>query len=497
MSLTKTQESLKHFKTKSKAFFEKALIAARNMVNVAKAAGVPRDQFVRFVRAGVVLQPRQWMASAAARTCDDEDGPDKIGYGGSRGGGKSHWLFTQLAVDDCQRCPGLKVLLLRKSGKAVKEQVRDLLRLLKGIDYTWTPSAGLGVIEFPNGSRIILGHFKDDKDIDAYLGLEYDVIGIEEATTLSKSKVDDILTCLRTSKPNWRPRAYFTTNPGNIGHQWFKAMFIKPFRDGTETETRFIPATVDDNKFVNKGYRKQLDRLTGWKKKAWKDGDWDIMAGAFFTTFRQSINGKPHHVRPTIEPQKNWRFWLALDYGQNHYTAVGLFAIDGDGIVYLLDEHLERGWLIEHHCDAIKAMLERNGIQRHQIRRIVAGHDVFAKNEDGETIADKYKKHGFRLEHANVERINGAAEILDRLGDIEAVDYNKQPKPILPRLFLHQRCGRTIECLPLLQHDDRRPDDVKKWDCDEEGNGGDDAYDMLRYGVMEAKTISQRASSSW
>lgn len=490
-------KTTKHLKTKSKAFFQKALVAARNMVNVARAAGVPRDQFSNFVRAGVVLQPRQWAASAAARLCDREDGPDKIGYGGARGGGKSHWLFTQLAVDDCQRCPGLKVLLLRKSGKAVKEQVRDLLRLLKGIEYTWTPSAGLGVIEFANGSRIILGHFKDDRDIDAYLGLEYDVIGIEEATTLSQSKVDDILTCLRTSKPNWRPRAYFTTNPGNIGHAWFKALFIVPFRTNSESDTRFISATVDDNKFVNKGYRKQLDRLSGWKKKAWRDGDWDIMAGAFFTTFRQEFEGKPHHVRPSMDPQKSWRYWMALDYGFNHWTMVYLLAADGDGSVYILDEHGARGWLIERHCAAMKAMLERNKIKQHQIRKIVAGHDVFAKDDSGATIADKYKKNGWTLEPATVDRINGAAEILDRLGDLEAIDENKEPAPIAPRLFIHQRCTRLIECLPLLQHDPRRPEDVLKWDCDEQGNGGDDPYDAARYGIMEARNAKFATSASW
>jgi len=37
-----------------------------------------------------------------------------------------------------------------------------------------------------------------------------------------------------------------------------------------------------------------------------------------------------------------------------------------------------------------------------------------------------------------------------------------------------------------MQHDPRRPEDVLKVDCDEEGNGGDDPYDTARYGLMEA-----------
>ena len=81
----------------------------------AYAAGCSPDQVQNFLKAGLVLQPRQLAASAAARLCDAPDGPTAIGYGGARGGGKSHWLLAQMGVDDCQRVPELKCLLLRKA----------------------------------------------------------------------------------------------------------------------------------------------------------------------------------------------------------------------------------------------------------------------------------------------------------------------------------------------------------------------------------------------
>jgi len=68
-------------------------------------AGCPRDQVKNFLRAGVVLQPRQLVASAAARLCDRPDGPTAIGYGGARGGGKSHWLLGQMGADERRRGP--------------------------------------------------------------------------------------------------------------------------------------------------------------------------------------------------------------------------------------------------------------------------------------------------------------------------------------------------------------------------------------------------------
>src|SRR5881397_3375403 len=98
----------------------------------AKEAGCPMDQIANFIRARLVLQPRQLVASAAARLCDTPDGPTAIGYGGARAGGKSFWLLAQMGADDCQRYPGLKCLLLRKVAKANLEHFEDCrLRLFR------------------------------------------------------------------------------------------------------------------------------------------------------------------------------------------------------------------------------------------------------------------------------------------------------------------------------------------------------------------------------
>src|SRR5436309_466771 len=143
-----------------------------------RKAGCPPGQMENFVLAGIVLQPRQLAASAAARLCDSPGGPTAVGYGGARGGGKSHWLLAQMGADDCQRVPGLKCLLLRKVGKANMEHFEDLRqRLFSKLKHEF--SGYRGVLTFANGSRIIAGHFQAEKDIDAYLGLESDVIGSE------------------------------------------------------------------------------------------------------------------------------------------------------------------------------------------------------------------------------------------------------------------------------------------------------------------------------
>jgi phage terminase large subunit len=496
----------------------KAMSERKQFVANAVQAGCPMEQVRNFIQAGIALQERQLAASAAARLCDKPDGPTAVGYGGARGGGKSHWLLAQMGADDCQRVPGLKCLLLRKVGKANMENFEDLRRRLFGkIPHEFT--AYRGVLTFANGSRIIAGHFQSEKDIDAYLGLEYDVIGIEEATTLSSRKHQDITTCCRTSKPNWRPRVYSTTNPGGIGHAWYRAKFIAPFRESRETDTRFIPARVGDNRFNNPEYTKVLQNLTGWQKRAWFDGDWDIAAGQFFTTFRRDV-----HVIDDFDDTRAREWFCALDYGFTHYTVCLLGCTDGDGNLFIVDEHAQRLWLPQRHAAAIKEMLARHGVsatrraepemersnipmspatfwkdgQLHlaskamvqeaaprELTHFVAGADVFSRQSDGTTVAAQYARQGINLRCANTDRVNGWAEILQRFGDVDA--------DIAPTLFIHRRCARLLESLPSLQHDPNRPEDVLKVDADEEGVGGDDAADTLRYLVAtKARVILQR-----
>ena len=460
-------------------------------LNAAVAAGCPADQVRKLIAAQAWLQPRQLVASAAARLCDQANGPTAMGYGGARGGGKSHWLLSQMGADDCQRAPGLKCLLLRKVGKANLEHFEDLRRrLFHRLPHEF--SAFRGVLTFANGSRIIAGHFQNEKDIDAYLGLEYDVIGIEEATTLTSRKYQDISTCCRTSKPNWRPRIYSTTNPGGVGHAWYRARFVAPMLERRETETQFIPARVGDNAFNNPEYRRVLEGLTGWQKRAWLEGDWDIAAGQFFTTLRREV-----HVVEDFDDTRAVEWFAALDYGFAHYTVCLLGCRDGDGNIFVVDEHAERLWLPQRHASAIKAMLARHEVRGVggevrgrkleilDLRRFVAGADVFSRQSDGTTIAAQYAKLGITLRCANTDRINGWAEVLQRFGDVDG--------GVRPTLFIHRRCARLIETLPTLQHDPNRPEDVLKVDADEDGVGGDDTADTLRYLVAtKAREVRQR-----
>ena len=183
-------------------------------------------------------------------------------------------------------------------------------------------------------------------------------------------------------------------------------------------------------------------------------------------------------------------WFAALDYGFAHYTVCLLGCRDGDGNTFIVDEHAERMWLPQRHAAAIKAMIGRwkigdRRLELGDLKRFVAGADVFSRQSDGTTIAAQYAKHGITLRVANTDRINGWAEVMQ--------GYGEPDNGVTPSLYIHKRCARLVETLPALQHDPNRPEDVLKVDADEDGVGGDDAADALRYLVAtKSRTVTQR-----
>ena len=177
---------------------------------------------------------------------------------------------------------------------------------------------------------------------------------------------------------------------------------------------------------------------------------------------------------PSIPP--HWPVWAALDYGLDHPLAFGLLTYDAAmDTVYLAGEHVAAGLLLSAHTTAMDAVLAAWGVSRDRLLGVYAGHDCWAGRDTGaavETIADRFLRLGWPLTRATIDRINGWSALADRLG---------RPPDVRPRLLLDRGCVQTIACLPALAKDPKRPDDVLKM-------GGDDAGDMLRYGVMAAPT---------
>jgi len=263
--------------------------------------------------------------------------------------------------------------------------------------------------------------------------------------------------------------------------------------------TRFIPARVDDNAFINPGYKADLARLTGWQHDAWYEGRWNFAAGQYFRNFSPRL----HVLGADFKPPYGAEWFAAMDYGFTHPTVVLLGCRDDAGTIYVLDEHVERFWIPARHAQAIKSMFGRHEIfcsrdhlrdhllarfpnacterealwhqwqKRRMLAKFVAGSDAFGRESSGDTVARQYREFGLSLKAANMDRVAGWSAIAQRLGDPDA--------GIPPALFIHPRCTRLIACLPYLQHNPDHPGDILKSNINEEGAGGDDPADALRY----------------
>jgi phage terminase large subunit len=444
----------------------------------------PPDQIRNFETAGVILQPKQLEFAAWARrmdtatTIDSEGGTPELGFGGAKGPGKSFGIFAQVALDDCQRFAGLKVLYLRQVGKNAQEQIEDLVKsVLPYTPHVYTQ----GRVRFPNGSQIRIGHFSNEKDALKYAGIEYDVIIIEETTQLSLKAYKALRQSARTSK-HWRPRTYNSTNPLGVGHQWYKKRFIDHEYDNAPKQDRtrkFIFATIDDNHFVNEDYVGNLDDLVGAELKAYRHGDWSVSAGAYFENWDRAIHIKPEFDRIPMY----WEVWGSMDYGFQHWNFFHLHAKDSDGNKYTFAEIAHRKHYPHEIAPVLREVVTRYGVHLNHVK-FRAGNDVFNRMGNAEkTVAEQYKELGVRLEPADTSagsRITGAHEISRLLGNPE--------RDVAPRWFITENCPRLIDTLPYLERDPNNPEDVKKVDCDESGAGGDDAYDCARYGLVKQKS---------
>lgn len=456
-------------------------VRLQKCVNAAKRAGAPREQLECFLEAGYAPYKWQWMFHAAARAADLPDGPVDIGCGGARGPGKSHAVMSQAALDDCQRVNGLKGLFLRQTGVSAQESFDDLIhKTVRGkVAYRKTKTS----LRFPNGSRILLGGFKDESDIDKYIGLEYDFIIVEELTQLTAEKYDKLRGSLRTSKPNWRPRMYTSFNPGGVGHVWVRDRYVIPFREAKQDKTRFIPSTYKENPALNKEYLEYLEGLGGNLGRAWRSGEWDVFAGQYFPEWSHDT----HVVAPFALPQTWFRYRSIDPSGREGTTSCHWYAVDQNGRVWCYREYYygphvinpktgaeyEVGRDADEHAKAIAALSVESDGSLEQYKYTVIDTAAFAKAGFSETMSEIYERNGVGgLMPAAKERVVGWNAVHTYLRWNPKTPETPNPQDSLLKIF--STCVNIIRTIPLLQHDDHHPEDV-------DSDGDDHAADELRY----------------
>lgn len=288
------------------------------------------------------------------------------------------------------------------------------------------------------------------------------------------------------------PQVIGDCNPGPEDH-WIPKRELTGVLRLLKSVHRDNPRLYDEHGNLTEAGKRSMRKLmalTGILKKRGYEGEWVGAEGMYFTEFSDDPNdGEWCHVIEPFEIPGDWSTWGSLDIGRAHPTAWGCLA-ENDGDIYLVAEHVKNNWPIAQHCKAIRRQLEIARIHPSRMNQTVAGHDAFLKRVDGEGVspAELYEDAidpetgaaiGITLERATIDRVAGATRLLELLG-------NRELK-IRPRLKIFRTCTRTIATMKRMVHNPRDPEDVLKVNADVNGDGGDDPYDMLRYGVM-AKT---------
>lgn len=390
------------------------------------------------------------------------------------------WAALYRLDSEARRVAGGQFALIRKVRNDMDGTVLVTWRKLIALRGEVTAFGGEKVqwYDYPNGSRVWIGGLdRPEKTLSG----ERDGVCVSQAEELAEADWELLIrsTTGRGARTT-TPMLFGDCNPGPEDH-WIIRRRDSHALTLLETSHEDNPTLHDGKDWTPQGRKSlaALDTLTGVRYQRLRLGRWVGAEGQYFDQLDES-----RHVidLPTLPP--GYDVWAALDYGFTHPLAFGVYCQSPDGVIIKIGLHTAAKWYIAQHCAAMDDLLDSIGVPKRGLR-IVAGHDCWATGKDEtETIADKFKKHGYVLEKAQLSRIIGARALGERLGNPAA--------NVKPTLFFARQCRATLPALARMVHDPRNPEDVLKINADASGRGGDDVYDETRYGIMAASSRPKR-----
>jgi hypothetical protein len=425
----------------------------------------------------------------------EADWCDELFFGGSRGGGKSD-LQLGFQEDGALRYgDGWRGIMFRKTYPELEELQSRAMEVFphEGATFKTQPSAEYPFSNcwyWPSGATVKMRYIEREKDYGRYHGHQYTGISFDEVTEYaSPAGLMKMLSTLRSAK-GVPCSVRLSGNPGGAGHIWVKDRYIDPsppFVPYTDPDTgfvrMFIPSSLADNPALaaqDPGYLRRILASTQGNealRKAWVDGRWDVVAGAFF----EALNRTTHALRPFTIPD-GWMRFRSFDWGSARPFSVGWWAV-ADG-----SNHLPRGALVRYRewygakspNVGLKLTAEQvaNGIREREsdekITYGVADPSIW-KVDGGPSIAERMGGCGVHWRPADNNRASGWDQVRQRiLGEDDR-----------PMLYVFDTCVDWWRTMPAMQHDSTRIEDI---DTDME----DHAADETRYGCMSRPWVPAR-----
>jgi hypothetical protein len=296
-----------------------------------------------------------------------------------------------------------------------------------------------------------------------------------------------------------------TCNPGGPSHFAVKSMFIDngPNVIVKDPETGlsrvFIPSRVEDNPALLKNDPGYINRLKGVGSaqlvKAWLEGDWDVVEGAFFPEFERA-----RHVIPPFPVPNDWIKFRSMDWGSAKPFSVGWWTVCQNTFEH--DGHVvPRGAIIRYREwygakpgfgntglrmtaeDVAKGILKRETSEAGRREYVAYGildpaaFAVVSGPSIAETMA-RLQVHFRRADNIRVSRdrrMGGWDQLRARL---------KGNDDGHPMIFFFSHCRDITRTLPMMIHDPDNPEDL---DTDME----DHAVDEVRYACMSRPYLAR------
>ncbi len=407
-----------------------------------------------------------------------------IGFGGARGGGKSH-AVRQKAVGLGFHYLGIRIGIVRRT---YPELLKNHISPLKNTLHTGHPDKRQRaatynqtdkIMYLKGGSTITFVYCDNERQLDRFQGLEFDVLFIDEATQFSEEWLKKMVACVRGVN-NFPKRIYYTCNPGGQGHGYIKRIFIdrKYIRGENPEEYSFIKSLVTDNKALMESdptYVQQLEALPGKLREAWLNGNWDIFEGQFFEDFVENPSEvKAAEMNLTVEELKKRRQWThvitpfripktwnivrSFDWGYSRPFSCGWWAIDFDGCIYRIAElygctgEPNEGVKWEPNRVFSKIKEIENTHPDLKGRKITGMADPAIWNsETGQSIEEVAASHGIYFNKGDNARIPGWMQMHYRL----AFDENGYPM-----MYVFDTCRAFIRTIPLMIYSQTHVEDL-------------------------------------
>ncbi len=439
------------------------------------------------------------------------DAPRNIGFGGARGGAKSHGARATMLLRRI-KYPGTNGLILRRTFPEL------LSNHINPMFATWPQlrrhyNAQTKILTLPTSPQSLV-EFRTADDagrIARLQGSEFCDIDVEEATQFFEDDIAWLQTVNRYVGPHsCEPHMVLTCNPGGVGHTYIKRVFVdRDFRENEDpNDFAFIQSYAQDNVFWSMAQLKK-DGLTVKDYYSWTDkerfdyfikspygrvlnslpaklkgphlyGDWTFFAGQYFDVFDPAIHVVckapcPHPEKhPEVEIQEWWPKWISMDWGWTDNSAIYWHTSDPKGNTYTYREMVINNTT----ADKIGGLIgEITTKAVETIENFYLSRDAFAQKQSERTIADEL---GDAVRPYGIPAPEFADQ--DRVGGWQLCYQLLQSK----QLFVTRNCSQLLRLIPTLIRDaPENPNDVL-------AVIGDDPADSWRYGIKTRARIAHK-----